>query len=287
MKNPKSILSIAVMVSSMTLALQTGLAQPSGLLTNAVTGAANALWDFSQLTNELQNIYFSGKSVVISYADPYTQDGHGKFIASSSKTTATVITGISDDTPTTNELAEASYKVTGSVTSTKGVAKLVFTTSLSGAVESNGKNREFSSTTTFTIKVDAVAGQVSGRWAESGRLSGGGGPTRSSTSSGLYGPYALSDYQAEVGTGAWTLILDFSSASGKTLAGTATVTLDSGTVYPFTFTGAFSSHTGESKLNLKGVSGAVGSMLQVTLNSSNQAVFVSGRIAGQTVNLRQ
>src|SRR5208337_5677014 len=131
MKQPKLILPLALVAGSLTLALQPLVAQPSGSITNAVTNAANALWDFSQLTNELQTISVNNQNFVLDYADPFTQDGHGKFVASASTTAATVLTGISNDnTPATNDLAEAPYKVTGSVTSAKGVAKIAFTTKL-------------------------------------------------------------------------------------------------------------------------------------------------------------
>ena len=285
MKQPKLILPLALVAGSLTLALQTLVAQPSGSITNAVTNAANALWDFSQLTNELQTISVNNQNFVLDYADPFTQDGHGKFVASASTTAATVLTGISNDnTPATNDLAEAPYKVTGSVTSAKGVAKIAFTTKLSGTVESDGKSREFSFSEAYMVKVDAVGGQVTGRWTVGARLAGGGAPTRSKTTSGTYGPYPLTDYLAEVGNGTWTLVLDFNAASGNTLGGNATVTLDSGTVYPFTFTGAYSAHSGESKLNLKGQGAAAGSLLQVTLNSSNQVTRIAGHVSGQTVN---
>jgi hypothetical protein len=276
MKKSKSILQVSVLAVAATLGFQTLIAQPSGSITNLVSNPANALWDFSLLTNELQNIDLtaSRKDVTAEfiYADPFTQNGAGKFSGSGSTTAALTVDGES------NSFA-GPYKVSGSVTSSKGVAKVTFTTKVSGTgVELDGKSRSVSGGETEIVEVDAVTGQVTGRSTARAAASGLGAISSTSTISDT-----LSDVAAQIGDGTWTLVLDFGSPSGKSLTGTATVTLNAGTVYPFSFTGAFDSKTGDSKLNLKGTGAGQGSALIVTLNSSNTVASISGKVSGQTV----
>jgi len=286
MKILKSVLSLGLVAVSSTLALQSLFAQPTGSITNLITDPANAVWDFSMLSNELQNVDYSifkvkggvtNTEAELIYADPFTQTGAGKFTGSGS----TPVTLLLSDGSSSNSPFTGTYKVSGSVTSSKGVAKIAFTARVAGATEVDGKNRNVSSSVTFNIEVGAVSGQVGGR--EAARASAAGLGTISSSTT--IGPYPLTNFVAEVGDGTWTLVLTFGSSSGAALNGTATVTLDSGTVYPFNFTGTYSAHTTESKLNLKGTSNAAGSVLQVTLNSSNQVSQITGHIAGQTVKL--
>jgi hypothetical protein len=276
MKKSKSILQVSVIAVAATLGFQTLFAQPSGSITNLVTNPTNALWDFSLLTNELQNVDFtvSKKDVTAQfiYADPFTQNGAGKFSGSGSTTVALTVDG---ETPSFT----GPYKVSGSVTSSKGVAKVTFMTKVSGTdVEVDGKSRSVSGSESEVVEVNAVTGLVTGRSSSHASASGLGSISSTSTISDT-----LASVAAEIGDGTWTLVLDFGTASGKSLSGTASVTLNAGTVYPFTFTGAFNSKTGDSKLNLKGTGTGVGSALIVTLNSSNTVSSISGKVSGQTV----
>jgi hypothetical protein len=260
--------------------------QPSGQVTGQVTNTANLLWDFSKLTNELQEIAFTNQSFALAYSDAFTQDGRGKFSGFAAETAATVVTGLGNDsTPFTNDIT-APYIVSGSVTSSKGKAKCLFTTKLSGGVESDSRARNFVFSESCTITFDALAGEASGRWSLSAKLSGGGGPTRTSSTNGTYGPFPLTDYLAEAGDGTWTLALTFDAASGDKLGGTATVTLNSGQVYPFNFSGTYAPHTGQSKLNLKGVDAGAGSVLQVTLQGSS-IIQIAGQVSGQSISLKE
>lgn len=284
MKTLKFILLLSAVLSALTA--QTLLAQPSGSVTNLVTNPTNALWDFSKLTNELQNIDFTifkvshgvtNTEAEFVYAEAFTQDGHGKFSGSGSTNVVLAV----DGTPTTTNIF--TYKVNGSVTSSKGVARINFTTKVSGPAELRNKTRNVTGSATYIISVDNVTGEVAGRQATHASASGLG----SIASSTSIGPSPLTNFVAEIGDGTWTLVLDFGASSGNALNGNATATLDSGTVYPFNFTGTFVPHTGESHLNLKGQDNGAGSMLVVTLNSSNQVNRITGHVSGQTVKLSQ
>jgi hypothetical protein len=276
MKKSKSILQVSVLAVAATLGFQTVFAQPSGSITNLVTNPVNALWDFSLLTNELQNVDFSASRKDVTaefvYADAFTQNGAGKLSGSGTTTVALTVDG-------ENPSFTGPYKVSGSVTSSKGVAKVTFMTKVSGTdVEVDGKSRSVSGSESEVVEIDAVTGQVTGRSTARAAASGLGAISSTKTISDT-----LSAVAPEIGDGTWTLVLDFGSASGKSLTGTATVTLNAGTAYPFNFTGAFDSKTGDSKLNLKGTGSGVGSALIVTLNSSNTVSGITGKVSGQTV----
>ena len=87
----------------------------------------------------------------------------------------------------------------------------------------------------------------------------------------------------ELGDGSWTLLVNFGEPNGTKLQGTATVTLATGQVYPFNFTGTFVASTGQSKLSLKGVDAGLGSVLTVTLHGS-QIATIKGKVSGQIVS---
>jgi len=288
----KHLITAIAIFGATTLAVQTSSAQPSGAITNQVTDPTNALWDFSKLTNELQNMDLSlykvsgkvtNEQAEIMYSDPFTQDGGGKF-SGSGQTAATLIYNFDQGSmPDTNDF-NASYQVGGSVTSTKGTSRLVFTTKLSGKVIESGTSGQLSAASTYTVNVDAVTGIVSGRYARSGTLAEK-GKTRTASDTGTFGPNPLSDFADEVGNGTWALTLVFTQTSGNALKGAATVILDSGATYPFTFTGTYSPHKSESTLALKGVAGGKGSLLAVTLQGDN-ITKIAGLVSGQTVNVK-
>jgi hypothetical protein len=92
----------------------------------------------------------------------------------------------------------------------------------------------------------------------------------------------------DIGDGSWGLVLTFTNAPAATkLGGNASVTLQTGQVYPFTFTGLYAPHTGQSQLNLKGLDAGLGSMLQVSVNTNNAITRITGLISGQTVSIKQ
>lgn len=291
MKSPIAILRLTLLGLLAALAVRTGVAQPSGSITNLVLSPTNALWDFGAFSNQLQYVSFTvmkatnqktNTEAQFSYSDPYSQEGGGKVSGGPAITSVNV--SLVNGTLTTSY--NGAYRVSGSVTSAEGLATLTFRTKVTGAGYLEGFYKLISGSATFTVKVDSLAGQVSGRIASSVTTEA---ITISSATS--FGPQSLSEYERELGNGTWTLVLKFGQTIGNALSGNATVTLNSGTVYSYTFTGTFTPRTGVSKLNLQGYdtqqAAAAGSMLLVTLNSSNQVARITGRVGGQTVKLTQ
>src|SRR5579859_3679200 len=90
MKTLKPLLLSISIIGLTTFVSQVSSAQPTGSLTNQITGSTNVLWDFGQLTNELQNIELNIQSgshgqtneVDVTFAAPYTQNGKGKLAGS-------------------------------------------------------------------------------------------------------------------------------------------------------------------------------------------------------------
>jgi hypothetical protein len=100
----------------------------------------------------------------------------------------------------------------------------------------------------------------------------------------------------QMGDGGWTLVLNFDPPSATTvnrLRGNASVTLNSGAVFPFSLSGAYSPTRTQSQLFLTGVTNSMtgtvdarGSTLSVTLGSDGHIVRMQGRIAGQAISQR-
>ncbi|SPE50493.1 exported hypothetical protein [Verrucomicrobia bacterium] len=287
MKTKKPVLGTISIVSLAALAAQISSAQPAGSITNQITGSTNVLWDFSQLTGELQTITLNVVKVSrgqtngteVSFTDSFTQDGRGKLAGSG----ITLVTLIPDVTQPETNTFDAKYVTRGSVTSSKGVARLTFSVTLSGrTVVGNSKHpaaeRSFTAKANYALKFDAKAGQVSGRVVESAAATGLGSITETKP--------ITDTLPSDLGDGTWTLVLNFAEAVGDKLSGIGTVTLETGQTYPFAFTGTYTSNTGESKLNLKGTGAGLGSMLKVTLHGS-QLTGIMGQVAGQTVDVKE
>lgn len=293
MKTFKSCLVSVLMSVIATLASPVAFAQPSGSITNLITGSTNVLWDFSRLSSELQHIQMSihqrsgdqTNSAEIDFADPFSQDGKGKLAGGPASTQVFVVPD--ETTPQETVSFTGTYTTKGSISSSKGVAKLTFSTKVTGTAVFPGESAEdsVSASANYTVTLDAPNNLISGTSRESGSRSGKNGGRISETRpiTGNIVP----DLADELGSGAWTLVLNFGTAIGNKLTGNATVTLNSGQVYPFdNFTGTFAAQKG-SKLNLKGTGAGLGSILQVTLDADNNITRIVGRVSGQTVNLKQ
>lgn len=285
MKSPIAILKLILVVLLTALAVQTSLAQPSGSITNLVLNQTNAVWDLGKL---LQSVDFTVTRVTnqktnteaeFSYSDPYSVGGGGKLSGGPAWTSVSANL-INSTIPTSYH---GIYRVSGSVTSSKTLATLILRTKVTGEDFFQGQYRILSGSATYTIKVDNLARQLSARLASSA-MTGGGGVS----SSAFLGSFPVSQLGA-MGDGTWTLVLRFGETIGNTLGGNATVTLNSGTVYFYAFTGTYTPRTGVSKVNLLGydtqAAPGAGSVLQVTLDSSNKITRITGRIAGQTVKV--
>lgn len=285
MKKLTSYLATAI-VGLAAFAAQTSSAQPSGIsITNLVDDATNRLWDLSLLTNELRNLNFSidrvnhgnTNTVSISYAEDLTQSGQGKLTGSGTNDVTV------DDGGASVSFA-GKYTASGSVTSAKGVAHLTFMSRVSGLVTLPGdsKQRNVAASASYVVKFDPINDTVTGRQVYHASASGDGSISQSSS---LQDGLTVSALGSEIGDGTWTLQLGFADATANKLSGNASVTLNSGQVYPFTFTGTYNPKTQQSKINLKGTDAGKGSMLQVTLQGTD-IIKITGRVSGQTVNIK-
>lgn len=262
------------------------LAVPTSV-SRQISGSTNALWDFSTLTNELQNIEVDAQKITRGetnlaqavFADPYVQDGRGKLDGSGS---ASVALNSNATDPQTNVFG-GTYVSLGSVTSSKGVAHLVYSVKVSGqALLGDARHpviqRAVTVRANYSAKFNANTNQMSERvW---GTISATGLGSLSHSGS-FVGPLP-----AELGDGSWALAVQFGVVNGNKSIGTATVTLSTGQVYPFNSTGAFGPRSGQWKLKLKGVNAGKGSLLEVTVQS-NTITRIVGQVAGQSVNIKQ
>jgi hypothetical protein len=286
-----TIQTLTILAGTLAVAAQTGLAQPSSLsITNPVLGVTNMILDVSKLTNQLQNIDLKihrasdgNLQVEIQYPNPYTQDGRGKLAGGPNTNTVSI--------PSDSTQFQGIISSRGSISGNKGVAHLTFSTRASGKAEiQTGLLSAVSAGATYSVKFDAVNDLITVHHSEHASASGVGSAAEARTE--VSGISTNTDLTDELGDGTWTLVLNFTNAPGVKLGGDATVTLQSGQVYPFTFTGLFSPRAGvdklgQSKINLKGHDAGLGCILQVTLNSSNTITRIVGRVSGQTINLKQ
>jgi len=272
----KVILTTIALFGLSALTIQTCSAQaPTGSITNVITGTTNVLWDVS-LVQQLQHIDLDIVSIShgntnedeILFDDPFTQDAKGKLAGTG--TTSVEIAGGSS--------SGLSYQTTGLLSGTKGVARLTFSAKITGLAFVGGLFRNVSASGQYQVKLDANAGQISGRVSQKASASGLGGIAGTRIFTNATPP--------ELGDGSWTLVLNFAGPATNKLSGTAAVTLQTGLTYPYTFTGTYNSRTGKSKLNLKGHDTGLGSNLQVTLQGTDISQII-GRVCGQSVNLKQ
>jgi hypothetical protein len=284
MNTPISFLATASVFVIAAFAAQVSSAQPTaGLsITNPVTDPANALWDFTTVPKLRHvNVDFKNNNtdVTMAFDDVYTQDGMGK-LASPPGATNLVTYSVGGSGEGT---FPGQYSIKGSITSAQGVARVSLSFNLTGVAFVGGLFRNVSVAASYTVTLDNVTThQVTGRGTEKISASG----LKPGAASG---PLTPTPIPSELGDGSWTLVLDFGTtpASNKP-QGTARVTLETGQVYPFNFTGTSTPQKG-SLLNLKGVPGSAadGSIMQVTLDQNNAVSKIVGRVSGQTVNLKR
>lgn len=312
----RTVLSTTILLA-LVLIGRTGVAQaPSGSITNQIVGATNAIWDislFEGLQNPSVSLPMIGKVATnywkslqadssasvpgsnyllqTTFTSPFVQNGRGQFVGHGTNTMSlsyqilTDTGNIFDPWASTNVLeltnVAGNYVVSGSIHGISGVAVLRYISRASGALPVSGKRLRVSTIDALYVVIQAATRVARESY---GNIISVTGQRRLQ----LSGPdsESLPDY---LGDGTWSLVLNFESASATTstrLSGWATVTLNSGTVFPFTFSGRYSAKTGRSTLLLKGVNNeagnAKGATLTVTL-AGDQVVSLLGRIAGQVI----
>jgi hypothetical protein len=232
MKSTKPILT-AIIAGAVAIAAQAGFAQPSGSITNVFTGPTNVLWDFSTVTNPLQNVNIkihkvsngqTNTQVEIQYAAPITQDGRGKL--SGAGTNEVTLTTEDDQGNPTNTTFAGKYISKGSVNGTKGVAHLAFTTSVKGNADLKGATRRVAASANYNVKFDAVKDVVTGRVAQHASASGLGAVSETRSFSDTLS--SNTNLTSQLGDGSWTLVLNFNAATNTTshLSGSASVALN-------------------------------------------------------------
>lgn len=302
MKTLKSFLTLTSLVGFAALAVQSSsgqvavgigpvgpppssVAPPSNIsISTNIIGSSNVLWDVTLLTNQLRNLRLNlptqgGSTVDISWEAPFTQNGRGKLAGSGTNATVSVVT----DNGSSSNVFTGKYTSSGSITSAKGVAHVTFNARVSGSMLFDGdtKPRAVTAGGVYTAKLDANNDVVSGHYTEHATAAGRGSASKSKT----LDAETVSALMAELGDGTWTLDIEFGTADGNKLTGSASVTLSSGQVYPFNLSGVYNPKTGQSKLNLKGYNAAAGSSLQVTLAGTSLSK-ATGQVSGQSVNIK-
>lgn len=247
-------------------------ALPSGTLQVNVTDVTNLLWDVSSI-GELQDLDFdiSDEGTEISFAAPFVQTGAGKLVGfgvTQMEVTSPVFVGHIDN---------AAYKVSGSITSAKGVARLTFTGIAKGLAEANGRIGMLTGSLAAKVTIDANQQAVSGTYTAMGSATGVGSIKETGSAD-----ITWTDAVNAMGDGSWTLAMDLTNDAVKKIGGTARVTLSSGAFLDFTVKGTYKSTTDTSILILAATPESKGSTLKVTLTGSTIS-SIQGKVTGQTI----
>ena len=246
---------------------------PSGSLQMNVTGPTNHIWDASSIP-ELQHVDFeiSDENTEISFAAPFVQTGAGKLVG-------TGLTQLEVDSPTVfvGTITDAVYKASGSVTSSKGVARLTFAGTAKGPADVAGKIRVLTGTLGVKVAIDSLLESASGVYTSSGAASGYGSIKEVGTLD-----FNWTDVVNSMGNGSWSLEMQLTNDGVKKIGGTATVTLSSGAQFDFTVKGAYKSKTDTSLLVLSGSGSSKGSSLKVNLTGSTISAL-QGKVSGQAI----
>jgi hypothetical protein len=270
----KTFLSIGLIaVSLATFATPNASAQaPTGTISIVVGSSTNALYDATLAPLQMIDLDISQSGagdLLITYDDPYTQDGKGK-LAGAGTTQVTVT-----NEPDLALSFQGTYQTKGTIKGNNGVTTLRFSSKATGTAFIEGVNRKVNASAAYTITINSAAATVSGTGNAKASASGLGSASSTDSFQDVLPP--------EFGDGSWTLTLNFGEPNGTKLTGTATVALFTGQVYPFNFTGTFVAATGQTKLSLKGVDAGLGCTMTVTLHNS-EITTIKGKVAGQVVS---
>lgn len=248
---------------------------PTGSVTNVVTAPTNAVWD---VDTGLTNVDFTvknkdGSTVSVSYPISVQQMGSGRLTGGPADTTVEL------NVQGTNLTFTGSYKVTGSISSSRGRGHASLNTIVKGSAFIDGRNRMVTAKHAATVSFDNAAGTASGVEMNSASAAGKGTLTsRDDFSQSLDSVFP--------GNGSWTLVLNnLSTDLRNKITGSADITLNTGQKFQYTVRGVFKPKDGTSKLVLTGFDTLTkGSALQVGM-SGNTVTNIKGKISGQMVNV--
>jgi hypothetical protein len=256
---------------------QTG---PAGDFQLSVTEASSIVWDLSAIDAfhhagiEVEDPKKEGRAELDFLTTPIL--GAGGKISGAGQTTVSL--GVETDLGWETITFPGTYKLSASISSSKGVAKGSSSVSVSGTAQLEGKARALKASSSTSFTVNNSAKTVSGSMKSSASASGLGSISGKDT----FGPNSMVTEGA--GDGTWTLLMTLST-TGKVVTGSqAKVTLSSGRILSFTAKGTFTAKTQATKLVLTGTGDAKGSSLQIGLAGS-QIKTVKGKLLGQTVGL--
>jgi len=248
---------------------------PNGTWSSHVTGPSNAVWDVSSIPDLSVHVSVTNKETRVEIecpVDPLNQNGSGKVFGIGTNTTTLMLDdsdGVSEQTLT------GAYTIKGTIVGGRGAAHGTLIQTVGGMADIDGLRKvRASSTTKFAI--NSVAGTISSSHIDRASAAAKGSIVNHESD----GPDPLGD--VFVGDGSWTLDMTLTTTSKK-VTGTATITLVSGRVFHYTVKGTFNPTTEQSRLGLKGIDNAKGSVLQVRMNT-HVVTLIKGKISGQAVN---
>lgn len=278
----KTIMALGIAVSLPVWCQAQG---PSGQFIAGGSGPANAVWDFSalpELGGEFEyEIEDDGETELrIHYPISLQLNGAGKLTGG-----GPTFIGLDTYDEDYNEWEfynfEGTYKATGTVTGSGGVARLKVSVAASGMTFLEGAQRRITVAHSASVAADNHGRASKGINKSKASASGLG----SISGSEAWGP---EPFPAGLGNGEWTLVMNL-AMQGTKVVGTqdAVVTLHSGREFRYLVKGVYNAKTQHSMIVLSGKDNAKGSSLKIVINPFNQVRSVQGKIAGQFVNLSQ
>ena len=258
-----------------------GAVIPNGALTYDVTDPTNLLWDLSQAYYLRSPSLYLSENPSDSESGQYTFSFSADFVQDAAgKLKGTGITSIDvsyfSNYVYTSRLSgtypNATYKVSGSVSSRGGVAKVRFTAIASVQTEIDSRP------TRLNVKM-AMTGYCNGRTiiGKSRESAAASGVWRGSTTA-----YFMAGMGFGMGDGSWELDLNLSNDGVRKITGTAKVTLNSGASLSFAVKGNYNSKTDSSKLVLIPNPDSKGSSLRVTI-TGDTVTGLQGKMFGQFI----
>jgi hypothetical protein len=231
----------------------------------------SAIWDLTTV-NELKEVWLESDDgdVEIDLNVEFTQSGSGKLAG-----TGTSETYMSSSEG--NQTFPATYTVSGSISSSRGVARLSRKVAANGTANLNGAPRKVKLTQTIAVTVNNATGGVAGTTTMKASASGVGGFSGKESFDDAMPPSA--------GDGSWQLEV-MRTVSGAKVTGQATLVPDAGGEVEFAIKGSYKAKTNTSTLTLTGLGTSKGASLKVTM-VGDQITVVSGKVAGQTVSWKK
>jgi hypothetical protein len=275
MMNPVRMLLATIVLGTLTLGAPRCPGEiPSGALNYTVDDPVNALWDVTGVYN-LNHPYvgIADISADIWFDVDFTQNGAGKL--SGAGTTSILVH--SDYVYGT--IANATYKVTGTINSKNGVATLRYSATATATTYVDGRATRVSATGSRVAILDARSKLLSGTYKNKASASGIGGGTDTGSL-----PETWWDVEPYLGDGAWALSLALENDGGKKITGEAAVTLSTGAVCQFLVKGVYNAKTDTSKLVLSPLPGFKGASLKVQM-LGDSITAIKGKISGQSINI--